>query len=243
MHIFLRPEIRETVTVTVPVPEVDGRRCTGCGECVAACEFHALIGTKAMPIVFPELCHGCGGCTLACPNEAIHEVARPIGTISRGSARGMHFATGAINVGEAMAAPLIRALRSSAVPGVLTIVDAPPGITCPTVSSIRGADFTVLVGESTQFGLHDLRLAVEAVRQLSLPFAVIINKTDGRRMPVHEFCAQEGIPVLLDIPDSREIAEAYCRGVPASEADPGLRPGFEGVLARIEEREASCANW
>jgi MinD superfamily P-loop ATPase len=232
-HLFLRPEIREREAVRVPVPWVDEERCTSCGECGQICQHHAIVSLRTKPLVFPELCHGCGGCALVCPTGAITEAPREVGVIDRGPRDSVWFAQGRLKVGEAMAVPVIRALKRSAERGLLTIIDAPPGTSCPVVASVRGSDFVVLVTEPTPFGLNDLVLAVGMVRALELPFGVVINRSDIGDDEVLEYCEAEAIPLLLQIPENRRLAEAYSRGEPAVEALPELRPSFETLYERI----------
>ncbi len=234
-HLFLRPQIHGTEEVYVPIPEVDGQLCTSCGECGSFCQYNAIVSLKTEPLIFPELCHGCGGCTLVCPAGAIHEIPREVGVIERGLRGHIRFSQGRLNVGEAMAVPVIRALKRDCEPGMLTIIDAPPGTSCPAVTSVRGSDFVLLVTEPTPFGLNDLVLAVEMVRALKLPFAVMVNRSDSGDRAVFEYCEEQGITVLMELPENRRLAEAYSRGEPAVEALPELRRSFlrlyESILA------------
>jgi len=191
-----------------------------------------VLGTE--PLVFPELCHACGGCMLACPTGAIREVPLRIGVVERGSAGTLAFAQGRLDVGRAMAVPVIRALRSAMKGGAgFTVIDAPPGTSCPVIASVRGADAVLLVTEPTPFGLNDLVLAVGMVRSLGIPFGVAINRCDIGDAAVREYCAREGIPVLLELAEDRRIAEAYSRGVPAARAVPELAPLFRGLADRL----------
>ena len=225
-HIFVKPEIHSREAVTVLVPVVDESKCTACGECGRICQYHAIVSLKTEPLVFPEMCHGCGGCMRVCPTEAITEVPREVGVVEIGRSGGVAFVRGVLHVGEAMAPPVIRAVKRHIAREGLTIIDAPPGTSCPVIASVRGSDFVVLVTEPTPFGLHDLQLAVETVRQLDLPFGVVINRSDAGDERVALYCKEEGIPVLAEIPDDRRIAEAYSRGEIAVDVLPDVRPWF-----------------
>jgi MinD superfamily P-loop ATPase len=185
-----------------------------CGDCAAVCEFNALALLGDGILVFPELCHGCGSCALICPEKAIREVPRVLGRLEKGKAGPILFLRGLLNVGEAMAVPVINALKESAreIPGQLVLLDAPPGVSCPMVETVRGADFVILVTEPTPAGLHDLELAHEAVRDLGIPHGVVINRDGIGDDQVSTFCRREGLPVLLTIPFHREIAEGIVRG-------------------------------
>jgi MinD superfamily P-loop ATPase len=237
-HLFLAPRWERREEVGLLIPEVDEGQCTFCGRCAEVCQFHAIavIGHKTM--VFPELCHGCGSCTLNCPEGAIGERLDVMGILEAGATRsGIAFAQGVMNVGEPMAVPIIRQLKQwvSAGAGQPVILDAPPGTSCPVVESVRGADFALLVTEPTPFGLHDLRLMVEVVRELNLPAGVVINRDGIGDSGVDEFCTQAGLPVLMRIPLDREIGEAIAQGKPLIEARPEYRERFRDMYRRVQE--------
>jgi MinD superfamily P-loop ATPase len=241
-HIFLRPEIRRKVRVGVPVPAVDADRCTGCGECGRICRYHAIVSLKTGCLVFEELCHGCGGCARVCPEGAIREIERDIGAVEIGSRGPVEFVGGRLNVGQAMSPPLIRAVKQYAADredsGAMVVVDCPPGTSCPVITAVRDCDCAVLVTEPTPFGLHDLKLAVETLRRIQVPFGVVINRADAGDARVTEYCGSEGIPVLLEIPDDRRIAEAYSRGYVIVDALPEYRQRFARLAARLRETGA-----
>jgi len=232
-HIFLRPEIEKTESIGVPVPEVDREACSACGECGEICNYSAIVLVGEKVLTFPELCHGCGGCSLVCPEKAIREVPRETGLVEEGRAGAVHFVHGRLRVGEAMSPPLIRAVKQRTPVEGIAVFDAPPGTSCPVIESVRGADFVLLVTEPTPFGLHDLGLAVEMLRKLQLPFGVIINRSDVGDDRVGEYCEGEEIPVLLEIPDDRRIAEAYSRGEMAVQARPEYRRHFTDLFQTI----------
>jgi MinD superfamily P-loop ATPase len=237
-HIFLHPEIENERPIEKLVPEVDPSRCTHCGRCAAVCRYGAIASLPKQTMVFAELCHSCGGCMLACPAQAIHEKPRTIGRLRVGQSGEMRFLEGLLNVGEAMSPPAIRAVKSAAPPADLTILDAPPGTSCPVIETIRDCDRVVLVTEPTPFGLHDLTLAVEMVRAMKVPFGVVINRADVGDSRVREYCDQNRIPVLAEIPDDRAVAEAYSRGQMISQAVPAMAGRIAAVLERLtcEER-------
>jgi MinD superfamily P-loop ATPase len=229
-HIFLAPRITDREPVTIPIPQVDEARCTHCGRCGEVCQAHAIVCLGSAVLTFPELCSGCGGCRLVCPETAIREVPHEIGEVSRGTAGPVRFVEGRLRVGQAKAPPVIRAVQAALPRSGIAILDAPPGTSCPVVTTLTAADAAILVTEPTPFGLHDLTLAVALVRTLDLPFAVVVNRMgvgDGR---VHAYCQAEEIPILLEIPDDRRIAEAYSRGLPIVDALPAYREHFTRLL-------------
>lgn len=232
--LFLKPDITQSQPVNVSVPEVDMSKCTGCGLCGKICQYSAIVAIKDKVLVFPELCHGCGGCWLLCAPGAVTESYRATGKIERGNRGEMQFIHGILDVGQVMSPPVIRAVKSAAPDAELVVVDAPPGTSCPVIESIRGSDYVLLVTEPTPFGLNDLKLAVEMVRALHLPFGVAINRADGQDSDTHTWCRSEDISMLTEIPDDRRVAEAYSRGDMICEALPEYAAVFSDLLEKIE---------
>lgn len=235
--LFLDPALDRHEEVGILVPQVDLDRCTFCGRCAQICVWNAIAVVGRKVLVFPELCHGCGSCTLNCPEGAIHEVLHVMGALESGRAGPIAFGHGILNVGEAMAVPIIRQLKAGHLAdgrdGV-TILDASPGTSCPVVETMRGADFVLLVTEPTPFGLHDLRLAVQVARdELGLPVGVVINRDSLGYAGVDAYCAAEGIPILMRIPLDRRIAEAISDGRPLVHALPEYGPRFLGLYRQI----------
>lgn len=239
--LFLDPDLQQEERVGLMVPQIDAQACTLCGRCAEVCQYHALAVTKSGVLTFLELCHGCGSCTLNCPEGAIREVFHATGTLQMGVADGgrIAFGHGILDVGQAMSPPVIRALKQRMMPvdksGALVLLDASPGTSCPVIESMRGADAVLMVTEPTPFGLHDLRLAVQAARdELGLPVGVVINREGVGDDGVERFCAEENIPIWMRIPLDRRIAEAYSEGVPMVQALPAYRALFQDLYRRIE---------
>jgi MinD superfamily P-loop ATPase len=212
-HIFLKPVIEKTEQVTVSVPDVDLSKCTGCGNCGRLCQYSAIICLKDTAMTFEQLCHSCGGCMLICPEKAISEKLKVIGLIEQGNTGTVNFVQGRLQIGDVRSPALIKRVKQTINGVAFSIIDAPPGTSCPVIEAIKGADFVLLVTEPTPFGLNDLQLAVEMVRELGLRFAVIINRCDIGDDRVIDYCKQEDIDILLEIPDDRLIAEAYSKGI------------------------------
>ena len=219
-HLFIRPVVDWVKTITTPVPEVEMSKCTLCGKCGEICQFKAIVIIGETVLPFHELCHSCGGCVEVCPEKAISEVGRELGVIEKGHRNGLEFIHGRLRIGEAMSPPLIRKVREYTRPEGLTIIDAPPGTSCPVIASMKDADFVLLVTEPTPFGLHDLKLAVGAVRILDIPCGLVINRSDMGDDRVREYVNKEGVPVLMEIPFDRKIAESYSKGEMIVEAMP-----------------------
>jgi len=232
-HLFLELAIEGTETVSLPVPHVDEQKCTGCGQCGRICQFSAIVCIKKKVLTFPELCHGCGGCTLVCPEGAISEVPREIGVIETGSAEGIQFVQGRLRIGEAMSPPLIRKVKERVSRRGTSIIDAPPGTSCPVIEAVKDSDVCILVTEPTPFGLNDLMLAVGMVRTLGLPHGVIINRADIGDRKVIEYCRQEGIDILMEIPDDRKIARGYSQGQLILDVAPEYEENFRELMENI----------
>ncbi|MDD5115963.1 MAG: ATP-binding protein [Candidatus Omnitrophica bacterium] len=238
-HIFLKPQIKEEIKAYIPVPGIDEFKCIYCGKCAKVCVYNAIAvlpgreGKKGSVLVFEQLCHGCGACSALCPQGAIKETNREIGIVEKGNCGTIEFVHGKLNIGEAMSPPLIRQVKKYINPTKTVIIDAPPGTSCPVVTSVKGSDFCLLVTEPTPFGLNDLVLAVEVLRKIKIPFGVVINRADLGNKKTDWFCEKEGIPVLMKIPFKKEIAVAYSRGEPMVSVFPEYKKDFSTLYKKI----------
>lgn len=234
-HIFLKPQIKQTKVVSIPVPEIDESKCDFCGRCAEICAYNAIAVLKDTVLTFPHLCHGCGGCSLLCPQKAIKEIDKEIGVVEIGNSDSIQFIHGKLNIGEAMSPPLIKAVKEYVNPTRTVIIDVPPGTSCPVIVSIKDSDFCILVTEPTPFGLNDLILAVEVLRKLKVPFCVVVNRSDLGNEKTDNYCKKENIPVLMRIPFRREIAFAYSKGIPIIEALPEYKKDFQELFDKIKK--------
>jgi len=233
-HLFLHPVVARQERFSVPVPALRGLTCSGCGECQRFCDFNAIIALADRVLLFPELCHSCGGCLLACPDDALVEIARETGSLSYGGTDGsapVGFGSAALDVGEAMAAPLISGLLRGAPTGGIVVVDAPPGTSCSAMEAVSEADSVLMVTEPTPFGLHDLELAVAMNRARGLPLAAVSNRSDLGDDRVRHYLYDERIEIVAEIPFMGDVAHAYARGEIAAKAS---RP-FREQIARIAD--------
>ncbi len=236
-NLFLGLDLEKVEDVLCPYPLIDSDKCTLCGVCADFCRFNALAALPRKVLVFPSLCHGCGGCRLVCPAEAVQEESKSLGIIEKGmSGNSPDLYRGLLNVGEGMATPIIRALQRHIDPERPAIIDSPPGVACPVLAAVGNADYCVLVTESTPFGFHDFKLALEAVKLTNIPFGVVINRDGLGDSRVEEFCRAEKVPVLLKIPNDRRIARLYSEGVPFVEEMPGWKEKFAGMFEAIKSK-------
>jgi len=233
-HLFLPVTPGRRREVSIPVPVVDADKCDLCGRCKDICAFNALAVLGGEVLIFEQLCHGCGGCAHLCPAGAVSERPRPIGSVLGGQvSSSLSLVYGQMNPGEALAPPVIRAVKQEAPHDGLVVLDAPPGTSCPVVESVRDVDYCVLVTEPTPFGLHDLRLAVDLLEELEVPFGVVVNRADIGYDKVDVFCRGRDIPILAHLPWDRGLAEAYARGRLAAESSPTWRGRFEALALQV----------
>ena len=237
-HIFLKPDFTHSEICTVTIPEVNTEKCTACGKCKDICSYNAIVQFGDTVMTFPEMCHSCLGCFRVCEEDALIYATREIGVLESGTASGIDFVHGHVRIGEAMGVPLLKAVKGKADPDKLVILDAPPGTSCPFVETISNVDYVILVTEPTPFGLYDLKLAVQVLRNSEIPGGIIINRSDLGDNKVKEFCEAEGLPVLMEIAFERRIAEGYARGKNLIETVPELRTTFHNVLTQLTRQEA-----
>lgn len=232
----LRPEMEKTVPVTRPLPEIRVDRCTGCGACVEACRFNAVARTPSAPFVVPELCESCGACLRACPAGAIEESPQEVGTISEGRRGTIHFAQGTLHLGHTQGPTVIRALKRTAPLGRCTLLDGPPGASCPAVATLRGCAYALFVVEPTRFGLHDLEVVSKAARILGVPGGIVLNRARGGDGGLGPFAASLGLEILCSLPEEKRFAEAGLKGIPLVEAFPETRSFFLRLWDRLPVR-------
>ncbi len=234
-HLFLNPKIEKRETVFTPVPIIDNEKCTFCKKCAEICRFKAIAVLKNNVLVFPELCHSCGGCIVVCPENAVSETERELGEIEIGSTDNIGFIHGRLRIGEAMSPPLIKKVRSYTDNKKINIIDAPPGTSCPVIAAMKNTDFVLLVTEPTPFGLHDLKLAVEAIKLLKIPCGIVINRSDIGDNRVRDYAKKNEIPILMEIPFEQKIAEAYSRGELIIRAMPEWKKKFLNLYEQIRK--------
>jgi MinD superfamily P-loop ATPase len=230
-HLFLNPKINQTQAVTVSVPIVNEELCDHCGKCADSCQYNALFIGSDKVLVFPDLCHSCGGCALVCPKKAISKDQHKIGTLKLGSAGHLELVYGELEVGEPIAVPIIREVKRHIRKDKNVILDSPPGTSCPVIQTVKDSDFCILVTEPTPFGLHDLKIMIQVLESMRIPFGVVINRAGIGDNRVYEYCGEKDIPILLEIPYKRKIMELYSRGVPFSQQMSEWKAEFQTLFS------------
>jgi len=245
--LFIHPTFNKEKKVERLLPVINHDQCTGHGVCVDVCESNALAIAGGKTLFFKELCHACGSCVLSCPENAIYETSEMIGLLQQGTSGSLRFAQGILEIGFSSPTPIIRDLKKWIIPqetelGSTYILDASPGTACPVVESFRGADFALLVTEPTPFGLHDLKLVAELItKEFQIPSGIVINKSGRGDEIIEQFASEKNLPILMRVPLSRDIAEAYARGNLLVDAFPQYQDQFIGLHKKIsgilQERE------
>ena len=235
-HIFLKPDIENTIKGTMFYPVVDMDTCISCGKCAEICQYKAIILLGEKTLVFPEMCHACGGCMLVCPVDAITYSDREVGIIETGKSNGVGFIHGRLDVGQVMSPPLIRQVKKLIPDDGVKILDSPPGTSCPVIETVRDSDFILLVTEPTPFGLNDLKLTVEVLDKLDMTYGVFINRADIGTQDTVKYCEIRKIPVLSSLKDDRRIAEAYSNGIMAAETLPEIRVLFVTLYSDLKRK-------
>lgn len=231
--LFLKPKVDKEEAVMVEYPIIDLDKCTVCGACVQVCQFNALAKVKDDIMVFEKLCHGCGACEISCKYDAITYNKRQTGKIEKGKLRDINCSRGILNISEPMAVPVIRELLSGLSQGV-NLIDCPPGTSCNVVNSLKYANGAILVTEPSEFGLHDLKMAVELVKMYNIPFGIVINKDDRKDNIVKKYCDKENIELIGTIPYDKETAVLYSKGEILYD-DLSHKKVFEKISKRVKE--------
>jgi len=223
------------------IPEWDKEKCVLCGNCQRVCKFNAVIKLWEEVLVFNQLCHSCYACSELCPQNALPMKSYEVGKITEFEQNNLHFVEGKLNVGEEQAVPLIKEtidfVEHNFSSDILRIFDAPPGTSCPVIEATKYADYIILITEPTPFGLHDLKLAVEVMREMKKNFSVVINRYGIGNDDAIQYCEDEKITLLGTIPNMKKAAEAYAKGELLSKALPEIRNAIESVIEKLRTLE------
>jgi MinD superfamily P-loop ATPase len=221
------------------VPEWIEDKCTFCGICQKVCNFHAVIQLGKMIMVFPELCHGCYACSELCPTDALPMIPKKMGELKHFKTGHLNFVESRLMIGEEQAVPLIsqthKYIDEHFDDNTIKIFDSPPGTSCPVIEATKDADFVILITEPTPFGFHDLKLAVETIKELKKSFGVVVNRYGIGNDDVIDYCKKEDIPLLAKIPNDRRIAELYSKGKLIYGDVPEVKDELDKIIAHISE--------
>lgn len=224
------------------IPEWIEDKCTLCGVCQKVCNFHAVIQLGPQIMVFPELCHSCYACSELCPTNALPMIPKKMGVLKHFQIDDLSFVESRLDIGEEQAVPLIsqtqKYIDEHFSEDVIKLFDSPPGTSCPVIEATKNADFIILVTEPTPFGLHDMKLAVDTMRELKKEFGVVVNRFGIGNDDVLDYCEKENISILAKIPNSRKVAELYSHGELIYKAIPEVKQQLENIknyILKLEE--------
>lgn len=212
-EVFINCPSIESVDITIDIPFVDEKKCSGCGLCANFCKFKAIAVTNDKARIFTELCHSCSGCSLICRENAIVEKDYHIGIIRSGTRENVEIVSGILDIGYAMSPPLINQVKEYIVNDRFVIIDSPPGISCPMIAAVNNVDYVIVVAEPTVFGFNDFKLIIRALNQLNLPFGVVINKDGLGDNKIADYCSENNYRILMRIPNDLMIASSYSEGI------------------------------
>ncbi len=236
--LFIKAELIHEEDKFKMIPEWEKSKCELCGNCQAVCNFNAVLKMGKMIMVFPELCHGCYACSELCPTDSLPMKQKKMGELKSYKNGNLNFIESKLIIGEEQAVPLIKQtiayVDDNFGEDVIKIFDSPPGTSCPVIEATRDADFVILVTEPTPFGLHDLRLAVDTVKQMEKPFGVVINRHGIGNDGVEQYCKEDNIDIIARIPNDRLIAETYSRGELLYTTIPSVKEAVKSISEYIE---------
>ena len=233
-HIFLKNNIINEESVYMNYPKIHMEKCNLCGECGDFCKFNAVIPARNPVLVFEESCHDCGGCGIICKQKAISWEKREIGKIFTGKT---YFDSdtvyGKLNIGEMSGVRIIKKMYKDAKYKDF-LIDCPPGTACTTVAAVEEADFAIIVTEPSPFGLSDMKLVVKLLKDIKIPFGIVVNKAEDDETELKKYCLSENITILGEIPFSRKIAENYSKGEIISDVLPEYRKYYENIWKKVK---------
>jgi MinD superfamily P-loop ATPase len=238
---FIQGEIVHTENVNQNIPVIDVNTCVFCGKCHEYCNYHAIVYLPPSGFiqVVDELCHDCGACLVACQYDAITEKIKQLGQVKTMVVNDQaKIIEGSANVGVYSPVPVIRQTIRELNGESLSILDSPPGISCPFIATVEKADYVVLVTEPTPFGMNDLKLSAATLKHLGKPFGVIVNRAGLGNRDVYGWLEQNGIPLLMEIPFDKEIARIYSEGRLLAEVIPAYRVQFMKLLDHLKCQNA-----
>ncbi len=249
LELLLAPEILEEEPFESGLrAEIDPGACTGCGRCEVACRFRAVAVRDGRAQVDAFACEGCGVCALVCPEKAVSFVPVVQGRLFRSRTVLGCFEHARLRPGGANSGKLVQLLRRRARGTVLRegvsvlLVDGPPGIACPAISSLAGANVALLVTEPTDSARADLLRIAELAGRFRVPFGIVLNKADLSREGAHrteELCAERHWPLLARFPFVEEIPRCIARREvpvkPLGEELPRLAEGLSLLLTKAAE--------
>ena len=198
------------------IPEWIEDKCDACGICEKACKFNAVLQFGDFISVLPELCHSCYACSELCPQDALPMIPKKMGELTHQKLNNLSLIESRLSIGEEQAVPLIKQtnqyIEQHLSSAKIHLFDSPPGTSCPVIEATKDVDFVILITEPTPFGLHDLKLAVDTMREMKKEFGVVINRYGIGNDDVINYCINNGIEIIAKFNNDRRVAELYSKG-------------------------------
>lgn len=245
LWILLKPEEQERFDFHgLEKAKVDGDKCIGCGKCMETCRFNAIEMKDGVASVNTTFCEGCAACTYVCPVQCISLEKILQGHYFHGETEHGPMWHALLDPGGENSGMLVSLIRRSAAATAedkgfsLIVIDGPPGVACPAISTLTGADLAVVVTEPTLSGWHDLERVGELCSQLRVPMTVVINKSDlapDEADNIAVKCRERGWPVLGMIPFRKEVVDSVSQAkIPVKELSPEINRVWSGIISRLD---------
>jgi len=249
LHIVLGAEFdRSRMVAASDKAVIDYDQCSRCMGCVDACAFDSIIRGENEPVIISYSCEGCGVCAMVCPEDAISVNQIENGKINFANSGAVRVVAGSLGIGESSSGRLVdivkrEARQEASLSGSdLLLTDGPPGIGCPVIAALKGADYALLVSEPTPSALSDLQRITEVVRGFGIPAGAVLNRSDMDQKSARitlDWLARNELPLLAQIPYDPCLPQALARGdlavkmypdAPSSLALNELYTALEGML-------------
>ena len=242
LHLIFHPEIKEKIDFKgMGVATVDHEKCIMCMECKNSCRFDAI--TEEIEVL-PEKCEGCGVCEYVCPVDAIKMVENIAGEAYISSSRFGWLVHARLNIGEETSGKLVSMVRNKAneiakkYGKELIIIDSSPGVGCPVIASIGGANLVVIVVEPTTAAIHDMKRVMQVANHFKIPYVVCINKYDineEKAKEIDNFCRDNKIKIVGKIPYNTVVTEAMTNGKTIVEYDKKMAELIKDIWRNVKE--------
>jgi MinD superfamily P-loop ATPase len=225
LHLILQPQnYRSERFVSGHKAIIDYNTCTNCGLCMDYCRFDAINMQNDQVTISEVACDGCKLCLRICPSYSIQMIPSDksywyIGNYRNGRMIHARLAPGEENSGKLVNVVRENARKSARETGFDTIiVDGPPGIGCPVISAVTGANKAIVVTEPTNSGFHDMKRVLEITSNFKVITYVVINKFDLNESisdKIKNWCKENNIPVIGRIAFDTQIVEAmiHCQSI------------------------------
>jgi MinD superfamily P-loop ATPase len=229
LHLVLGARLLASEEVSASAKAFIGyEKCSGCLTCVETCRFSAIVA-KSQPVIVPYSCEGCGACALSCPEGAI-EIRNVVnGRINILEADNLPVVAGELSIGASSSGRLVDLVKrrarqeGEAVGAGIILTDGPPGIGCPVIAALKGADYALLVTEPFTAALNGLQRVMEVAGHFRMPVGVVLNKADiheESRAAIHSFIEKSNVSMLGEIPYDNSIPMAIANAQPVVKAYP-----------------------